>query len=297
MFGPHALVASDALGKITLYDDFDCEHPSTLNPTVNLSVSTCLVTTGGEGLVIDELPPCSSTTATLIYYSDPACGQQTNDVSTAIASDSCFQLAAGTDLFNAKAVMFSCQPAANNPQPSSTSTAVVSLLAAVATGSTGSDGSGSSTSVAGSTPTDTSTTQNNGTGSGGSNSNGGIGTSTSSGSGLDTGDIIALAVGLGTGITAIAVAVAAWRFPVFRDQLKRTIPGWRDQPTFHSHGAPPWHHNEPQNIDPRQHHYNQPQEMRPWQQHYNRPQEMDARQQHYSSPVEIDSRQQSFHTH
>ena len=203
IFGSHALAA--APGKIDLYDDYDCNHPSTLNPTVNLTLSTCLVTTGGEGLVIGDLPPCpqSTSTATLIYYSDTACGVQTNDVSLAFLSTNCFQLAAGTDLYNAHAVMFSCQPAANNPQPSSTTTAVVSALAAVATGSNESDGGASSTSAAGSTSTDTST-QKNSIGSGGSNSNDGTtSTSASSHSGLGTGDIIALAVGLGIGITTI----------------------------------------------------------------------------------------------
>ena len=261
IFGPHALVASDAAGKINLYDDFYCNQPSTLNPTVTLPLSTCLVTTGGEGLVIAELPPCPQSTATLIYYQDTACGVQTTDVSTSL-SQNCFQLAAGTGLYVARAVMFSCQPAANNPQPSSTTTAVVSALAAVATGSTESNGSGSSTSAAGSTPTDTST-QKNSTGSSGSNSNGDTSTSTStsastssgsgSGSGLNTGDIIALVVGLGIGIPTIVIMLAAWLFPDIRHKLRRWFSGGLNQLAF-------------QRNEPHQWHYNDMQEMSSWQQ-------------------------------
>lgn len=256
IFGSHTLAASDAApGKIDLYDDYDCGHPSTLNPTVTLPLSTCLITTGGGGLVIAELPPCPQSTATLIYYSDTACGVQTTDVSTSITSSSCFQLAAGTDLYNANSVMFSCQPAANNPQPSSTTTAVVSALAAVATGSTESNGSGSSTSAAGATPTDTST-QKNSTGSGGSNSNDGTtSTSASSDSGLDTGDIIALAVGLGIGIPTIVIMLAAWLFPDFRNKLRRQLPSRLDQLAFQRNGAPQWHYNGTQEMYSRQQPY------------------------------------------
>ena len=262
IFGPHALAASDAAGKINLYDDYNCNHPSTLNPTVTLPLSTCLVTTGGEGLVIADFPPCPQSTATLIYYQDTACGVQTTDVSTSISAQNCFQLAFGTDLYNARAVMFSCQPAANNPQPSSTTTAVVSALAAVATGSTESNGSGSSTSAAGSTPTDTST-QKNSTGSSGSNSNGDTSTSTStsastssgsgSGSGLNTGDIIALVVGLGIGIPTIVIMLAAWLFPDIRHKLRRWLSGGLNQLAF-------------QRNEPHQWHYNDMQEMSSWQQ-------------------------------
>ena len=268
IFGPRALAASDAAGKINLYNDYDCNHPSSLNPTVTLPLSTCLVTTGGEGLVIAEFPPCPQSTATLIYYQDVACGVPTSDVSTSIFAQNCFQLASGTDLYNARAVMFSCQPAANNPQPSSTTTAVVSALAAVATGSTESNGSGSSTSAAGSTPTDTST-QKNSTDSSGSNSNGGTRTSTStstgtststststssgSGSGLNTGDIIALVVGLGIGIPTIVIMLAAWLFPDFRHTLRSWLSGGLNQLAF-------------QRNEPHQRHYNDMQEMHSWQQ-------------------------------
>lgn len=270
-FGPHALAASDAAGKINLYDDYDCNHPSSLNPTVTLPLSTCLVTTGGEGLVIAEFPPCPQSTATLIYYQDTACGVPTTDVSTSIFAQNCFQLAAGTDIYNARAVMFSCQPAANNPQPSSTTTAVVSALAAVATGSTESNGSGSSTSAASSTPTDTST-QKNGTGSSGSNSNGNTSngstststsTSTSSGSssgsgsgsGLNTGDIIALVVGLGIGIPTIVIMLAAWLFPDFRYKLRRWLSGGLNQLAFQRNEPHQWHYNDTQEMYSSQQHF------------------------------------------
>ncbi len=301
IFGPRALAVSDTPGTIKLYDDFDCDHPSTLNPTVTLPLSTCLDTPGGEGLVIAELPPCPQGTATLIYYSNTGCGLQTNDVSTSITSDSCFQLAAGTDLYNAYSVMFSCEPAANNPQPDSTSTAVVSALAAVATGSSESDGSGSSTSSA-STPTPTST-QNDSTGSSNgntntntntnTNSNSNGGTSSGSGSGLDMGDIIALAIGLGIGIPTILIMIAAWRFPVFRHKLK-SLPGILDQSAFKSNEAHQWHYNEPPKMVPLQPQYNEPQKMVPPQPRYNEPQEMGSKQPRYNEPQEMDSKQQPF---
>ncbi|MCJ1452048.1 hypothetical protein MMC28_002388, partial [Mycoblastus sanguinarius] len=245
----------DAAGKINLYDDYDCNTPSTLNPTVTLPLSTCLVTTGGGGLVIDQTPPCPQGTATLIYYQDPACG-----------------LADGTDLYNAKAVMFSCQPAENNPEPSSTSTAVVSALAAVATGSTGSNGSGggsgSSTSAAGgSTPTDTSTQQNSTGGSTStSTSTSNNDSGTSSGSGFDTGDIIALAVGLGIGIPTIVIMLATWLMPNFRHKLRDwfSSSGRRVTPSAFQQ-----HHNAP--LRPQWERSFDRQEMIPQQQHSHHP--------------------------
>ena len=309
IFRPHALVASDTPGTLQFYNDYDCDHPSALNPTVNLTSSVCLVPTGAEGVVIDTVPPCTQGNASLIYYSDTACGVQTTDVSPSIFSDSCFQLAAGVGLYNAKSVMFSCSPAATNPHASSTTTAVVSALAAVATGSAGGNGggsgsgSGSSTSSAGSstssaggsssTGTGTGTdTQKNSTGSTGSSSQSTPGTSSTSGSGLKTGDIIALAVGLGIGITTIVIMVLAWKFPVFKDGIIRLIPGWSpSQPPFpHSqsqqrlHGEPQELVFQPNQMPQRQysHQYelaSQPTGPQHWQ--YNRPQEMDSQQQSF----------------
>ena len=239
IFGPHASAAAAAAGTLKLYDDYNCEHPSTLNPVVNLTLSTCLVTPGGEGVVIAELPQCPQSTATLIYYTDAACGTQSNSVSASVFSENCFTLAEAPTIYDARAVMFSCQDPANNPLPSSTTTAVVSALAAVATGSTDNSGSGSSssgsgssssTSAAGSTPTDAST-QKHSTDSSGSNTSASTSASTStststtsrsgSGSGLDTGDIIALAVGLGIGSLTIAIMLATWLLPNFRLKLKK----------------------------------------------------------------------------
>ena len=292
IFRPHALVASDTPGTLQFYNDYDCEHPSTLNPTVTLQLSTCLVTTGAEGVVIDSLPPCPQGTAAPIYYSDTACGVQTSNVSPSIFSKGCFQLADGVDLFNAKSLMFSCQPAANNPHPSSTTTAVISALAAVATGSNGGgsgSSSGSSTSSAGGSSSTGTSTQKNGTGSTGSSNEGTSGTNSKSSSGLDTGDIIALAVGLGIGIPTIIIMILAWQFPPVRHSVARFIPGWEPQqrPFPHSqsqqrlHGEPTelaFQPNKPQQR-PYNHAYELP-SQRTWQQQspYNRPQEMDSQQ-------------------
>ena len=222
LISPTAFADSTVPGKINLYDDYDCSQISTLNPTVNLALSTCLVTTGGEGLVIESLPPCPSGTASLIYYSDTACGVQygydNGNPGTALGNDACEQLADGTDLFNVRSVMFSCQPKENNPQPSSITTAVVSAIP-VATGSSQGSGSGGTTSATGPVGTSTSTPEPTNTSSSGNstgNSNTGSGTSSSSGSGLSTSDIVAIAVALGVGIPSIVIAILAWRYPVVR---------------------------------------------------------------------------------
>ena len=294
IFRPHALVAADTAGTLQFYNDWNCEHPSTLNPTVTLQLSTCLVTTGAEGVVIDTVPPCPQGTAAPIYYADTACGVQV-DVTESIFSKGCFELAAGVNLFNSKSLMFSCQPAANNPHPSSTTTAVISALAAVATGSTGSNGggggSGSSTSSAGGSSSTGTNSQKNGTGNTGSSNEGTSGTSSTSDSGLNTGDIIALAVGLGIGIPTIVIMILAWKYPRVRDTVTRLILGWDPQqrPFPHSqsqqrlHGEPTELAFQP-NKPPQQQPYNHPYELPsqrtgPQQWQYNRPQEMDSHQQ------------------
>lgn len=306
VFRPHALVASDTPGTLQFYNDYDCEHPSTLNPTVTLQLSTCLVFTGAEGVVIDTVPPCPQGTAAPIYYSDTACGVQTNNVSPSIFSKGCFSLADGVDIFNAKSMIFSCQPAANNPHPSSTTTAVVSALAAVATGSTGSNGggsgsgsgsasgSGSSTSSASGSSSTGTETQKNSTSGTGSSSQISPGTSSSSRSGLTTGDIIALAVGLGIGLPTIVIMILAWRFPSLRDRMRDLTPGLAPhQPDFPHSQSHQRLHGEPTELavqpnKTQQRHYNHLYELPsqrtgPQQSPYNRPQEMDAQQQRFGA--------------
>lgn len=289
IFRPHALVASDTPGTLKFYNDNECNNPSTLNPTVTLRLSTCLVTTGAEGVVIAALPPCPQGTAAPIYYSDTACGVQTKNVYSSFFSNGCFVLADGPTSFNGKSLMFSCQPAANNPQPSSTTTAVVSALAAVATGSTESNGggsgsgSGSSTSSAGGSSSTGTNTEKNGTGSTGSNSQGAPGT------GLGTGDIIALVVGLGIGVPTIVIMVLAWRYPAVRNKVTALIPGWpSQQPAFPHNQSQQWLYGGPQGLasqpsTPQQWNYNHPHELAsqhkwPQQRQYNLPQEMDSQQ-------------------
>ena len=157
-------VRADAPGKLNLYNDYECNKPSTLNPTVSLSLSTCLVYSGGQGLKIDELPPCPSNsdgngTASHIFYSDPACGIVTNWVSTSAFAEGCWILSDSPDLKpNSKSFMFTCDSPDNNPTPTSTTTAIVSREAAVATGTNdGTSGSGSSSAGAASSATPTTT--------------------------------------------------------------------------------------------------------------------------------------------
>ncbi|MCJ1288705.1 hypothetical protein MMC34_000234 [Xylographa carneopallida] len=219
-------------GKVALYDDFDCTHPSSLNPSVSVAASTCLVVTNGEGLVISALPQCDNgATAALLYYSDPACVQQTTYYST---SQSCEQLAAGTGLYEVRSVMFACQPADQNPLPTATTTAVVSGVpvatggsspssavsvasspAPTSAGSGSTTGSGTPSSSSSSPATSSSSISSSGSGSGSSTTP----ASTPSTSGLNTGDIIAIAVGVGIGIPAILVALGAWLLPNLRHRL------------------------------------------------------------------------------
>lgn len=272
IFRSLALAASNVPGIIKLYDDYNCENPSTISPTVTLPLSTCLVTTGGEGLVIAETPPCPQGTATMLYYQDTACGVQTTSVSRSIFASNCWQLADGTNLYNARSVMFACPPV-NNPVPSSTTTAVVSALAAVATGSPGSTGNNSPTSAAGSTPTDTNTQKSGtGTGSSGSNSTGGGSTSTGGGStstgtgsgsgsssGLDTSNIVALAVGLGIGIPTIIIMLAGWLVPDFRHKLKRWFSGGMVRLPLQRNEPRQWHRSGMLEMNsPLQHQQQQP---------------------------------------
>ena len=261
---PNALAASTAPGKLNLYDDYSCKVASTLNPTVTLPLSTCLVTPGGEGLVIALYPECPSGTASLIYYQDTTCGVSTT-IPSSIFSDKCFQLAAGVGLFTARSVMFACQPAEANPQPSSTTTAVVSQLAPVATGSptttavvsqlapvaTGSpagNGNGSTTSAAVPEPTSTSNS-----GSGGGNSNPGTSTSSSSSSGLSTSDIVAIAVGLGVGIPTITITLLAWLFPDLRRKLRGWTSSWLDHTAFRHEEQQQWGTGNMQGMRQNQH--------------------------------------------
>ena len=233
------LGASTPAGTLKLYNDYGCNKPSTLNPTVTLPLDTCLVTTGGEGLVIAKYPPCPSSTASLIYYSDTACGVTNDAIGTSPFSSDCFLLASGSQLYNARAVMFACEPAADHPQPSSTTTAVVSRIAGVETGAAvTSQGSGSTTSTASPGPTQTRSDDGVGGNSDGSSSGNTSSNSTSSStrSGLKTGDIIALAVGLGIGVPTIIIMLCTWLLPDFRHKLR----GWMTGTVSHK----PFRYNE-----------------------------------------------------
>ena len=296
IFHPHALVAADETqGQLQFYDDYNCNTPSTLNPTVTLPLSTCLVHTGAEGVVIDTVPKCPQGGATPIYYSDTACGVQTNNVSPSIFSKSCFQLAEGVGIYNAKSLMFTCASAASNPHASSTTTAVVSGLAAVATGSSGSNGSGSgsgsSTSSAGGSSSTGTNSQNNGTGSTGGSSGSSTGTGSKSSSGLSTSDIIALAVGLGVGIFTIVMMIIIWKNPKVKDMVLKVIPIGSPQQSSPSSQSAPGSHSAPEELAIRpnkmqQRHYDHWYELPspytgPQQSQYNRPQEMDAQQRSF----------------
>ena len=237
-------VFSAAPGKLKLYDDYNCDVPSTIHPTVSLPLSVCLVTTGGEGLIIANLPSCNEGTANLLYYQDTACGVPVTDPGSSIVAENCMLLAEGQGLYDVKSVMFSCKAAEDNPQPTSTSTAVVSVVAGVATGSADDNGATSSTHSpaptssdhieskttaasatsahpGASTPKSSTGTTINGSSNTTNNEASTTTSKPSSNSGLGMSNVIALGVGLGIGVPTIAIMLLTWLAPNFRHWLLR----------------------------------------------------------------------------
>ena len=231
------IVSAATPGKVRLYDDWSCQKPSTINPEVSLTLDTCLVTTNGYGLVIAELPPCSEGTAVMLYYSDVACQLPTENAGPSPFDDKCISLAAGANIFDAKSAMFSCKAAEDNPQPTATTTALVSGIAPVATGSA--DGSGSSSGVIASSKPTSATSANpastgHSTESSSTDSGGGSGSAakTNTESGLSTSDIVAIAVGLGIGVPTILIMLLAWLWPDARKWFLRCCCGGRKETEF-----------------------------------------------------------------
>ena len=253
-------------GTLRFYDDWNCEDPSTLNPIVSLSLSTCLQTTNGYGVIVGAAPPCPSGTATLIFYQDPICGTQV-DIGTTIFANNCYMLAEGIGIFDAKSLMFACAPAANDPQPSSFSTVIVSgvpvATSAAGGGSATSTGSASAITTSVTSPATTETPNSNPTGSG-SNSSGSTTNTSSASSGLSTSDVVAIVVGVGVGVLTIAVTIAIWLFPDFRDKLRSWLccgasgqsePGAWGQNHHQTHpGMPQVHQRQPYLNAPPQYH-------------------------------------------
>ncbi|KAK1765329.1 hypothetical protein QBC33DRAFT_176407 [Phialemonium atrogriseum] len=217
-----------AQGKLALYLDFACSTPSSLEPSVSLPLSTCLVPVGAVSLAIQQFPKCDSGTASMIMYEDTSCALNTFSKSKSYTGwssrDNCFYWLIGKSI---PGVMFTCEEPATNPQPTSTSTVRASIIAGVATddpatGSATGPADASKTTAASTGKTTASTgkttaTTQTGTGTG-STTTSTAGTSSdnassSNSSGLGRSDKIAIGVGLGVGIPSIVIGFLAWFWP------------------------------------------------------------------------------------
>jgi hypothetical protein len=206
-----------AQGKLALFTNFYCTVASTLLPTVEVPLSTCLVPIGAVSVYIDQFPACDDgSAATMIMYSDTSCSVFPSPTPNSISgwqddvTKPCYYLSVSNSV---PSVMFTCDDPSTHPQASAATTVTASLLAPIATGSGGS----SKTSTAGATTTQQSQTPSasnalNSGNSGTSSSTANDSNETSS-SGLSTSDKIAIGVGLGVGLPTILIAFAAWCWP------------------------------------------------------------------------------------
>jgi hypothetical protein len=190
-----------AQGKLALFTNFYCTVASTLLPTVEVPLSTCLVPIGAVSVYM---------------YSDTSCSVFPSPTPNSISgwqddvTKPCYYLSVSNSV---PSVMFTCDDPSTHPQASAATTVTASLLAPIATGSGGS----SKTSTAGATTTQQSQTPSasnalNSGNSGTSSSTANDSNETSS-SGLSTSDKIAIGVGLGVGLPTILIAFAAWCWP------------------------------------------------------------------------------------
>ena len=209
-------------GSVALFLDAICQNPSKINPSYNIHLDICLVTSGVFGVVAETLPKCDSRAAILDLYRDTSCA-------TSMPRSNDSGCLSNSPTYDIPAVMFTCQAATGQPtvrdtltvsaSSSSSNTGVASTidlssvtatLTAVMTNPTLSPAYPStknptfsdlnaSTPVASAFinpfPTSTSDT-------GGDRS-----------SGISQSDRIALGVGLSVPIAAILIAVLIWQCP------------------------------------------------------------------------------------
>ena len=204
---PHISLAS-APGTLALFLDEECMQASIINPSVNVPLNTCLVTTGALGIAVKTLPPCTSGDATFVMYRDTSCA---NLVSGDLQYNNCYFDGPN----GVSAIMFTCNKAAGGGSATTTSTVSAGSSSMPVAGDTAPTASSGST-PAQTTPssngaTTTSAPPSSSTPQSSSNSGGNGSSGTGSGSGLSQNGQIALGVGLPVG--SIVVALLAWWFP------------------------------------------------------------------------------------
>ncbi|KAL2043764.1 hypothetical protein N7G274_003283 [Stereocaulon virgatum] len=197
---------ASAPGTLALFLDEQCIQASIINPSVNVPLNTCLVTTGALGIAVKTLPPCTSGDATLVMYRDTSCA---NLVSGNLQYNNCYFDGPN----GVSAIMFSCNKAAGGGSATATSTVSAGSSSMPVAGDTAPTASSSSTPAqthpSSNAATTTSAPPSSSTSQPSSNSGGNGSSGTSSG--LSQNGQIALGVGLPVG--SIVVALLAWWFP------------------------------------------------------------------------------------
>lgn len=199
-----------AQGQLAQFLDSNCDETSPVNPTVSLSLNTCLVTAGAQGVVVQVYPACptGNSNTTLQVYADESCARPD---SSDDFDNNCYWFG-GSGI---PAVMFTCGGVAEGDSHATSTTTVaagsVLVPVAKATGpiasttpgdlssQTATDSNGLITSATAASSA-SNPSQTNGSGSG-SDSN----------SGLSQQDQIMLGIVLPAG--ALIVALLAWQWP------------------------------------------------------------------------------------
>ena len=185
--------------KLDLYTDFDCQEASTENPTINIPINECLVTTGLGSVGVPSVP-CQNGVVNIIAFGDASCG----------ITVSVFDSPNGKCWFRTNgaiaAVLLTCVQDGGYDAPTVTSTIAVGPIADAAPTGTQSTSSPTSPSGVSATTTGssaaTSTAATDGPGGGSTTSSS---SSSSSFHHLSSSDIIAIAAAVG-GIAATFLA-------------------------------------------------------------------------------------------
>lgn len=203
LYLPTFCVSSTA-GTLSAFLGYDCTRASLINQKVNISVGTCLVTSGARGIAVRILPPCSIGAATLAVYGDNLCADPLS--LSEYNEDNCYYASSSGYV---AAVQFVCPEVAGGSEPTSTTTATFgSSFIPVASGTpfSGIDLQPTTPSSNDAAPTANLTSSSPPT----SNTVDGDGNGRS-GSGLSHRSTIALGVAIP--VAAMFVALLAWWFP------------------------------------------------------------------------------------
>ncbi|KAI4210478.1 MAG: hypothetical protein LQ351_006704, partial [Letrouitia transgressa] len=197
---------ASASGSLALFLDEICRETSTLNPSVNIPLNTCLVTPGAQGMAIKKLPPCDDgSDAELVLFDDTSCAIRDSADPDMFKYGNCYF----DGISGLKGVLFACGKNAGGEVATSTTTVYASRLPiAQETGGTGDTPAQSApsqnTAISTSTPSPPSSTSKASSPSPSDNNDNNNGSGTS---GLSRTGQIALGVALP--VAAVVVALLA----------------------------------------------------------------------------------------